>query len=88
MSLRSWNTAYERNQLQRDLHNLHVLIRHASVELLVSQDEDDFDEDDVSSFSSSDDSMSSLSSMDSSMDDELDLVETATEQVLISAHRI
>lgn len=88
MSLRSWNTAYERNQLQRDFHNLHVLIRHASVELLVSQDEDDFDEDDVSSFSSSDDSMSSLSSMDSSMDDELDLVETATGQVLISAHRI
>ena len=82
--LRSWNTSYERKQLDDNIQILCHLI------IYLSANDGDSD-DDLSSLSSesSESSGSSLDiSEDSETDDKLELVEMSTECVMILANQI
>ena len=82
MSLRSWSTSYERRQLDGSIQTLCNLIIYFS-----SEDSDPIEsDDDLSSLSSSSESSSGLE--DSESDDEFDLIEMATESVLVWARRV
>ena len=82
MSLRSWSTSYEQRQLDGSIQTLCNLIIYFS-----SEDSDPIEsDDDLSSLSSSSESSSGLE--DSESDDEFDLIEMATESVLVWARRV
>ncbi len=91
MSLRTWNTSYERRKLKSDINALQDLIEGVTLQL----DDDDVSEcydDQFMSLSSSSKSLSSFPSMELSLcsesTDELDFVETSTQHTLIWANRI